>query len=107
MRILLWCWVILLFFSGAICSCKIGIDPDHRHWWTFWTWAFGAFTWPLVAYHTKDLIGDGLLFDVLLVVIYTTVFGIMAKQGGALFSGSQIFGVSCAIFGLLVFKSNP
>lgn len=97
-------WLTLLFFYYlvyAYFSKNFNLDRSWKNFWMLYSMNFIAI-WPLVAAYSKNLIFDGLLFDIMLFLSFNVsliYWGCADK-----FSVGQWIGVGLVFVGFVVMK---
>jgi hypothetical protein len=84
-----WAWipalVLMLIVSGWM-SVKNNQNPSGN--WTLWLWIFNAATsmipfWPIISKNSKNLLFDSLLYDIIMVLVYTVTIVVMSGWGNS------------------------
>jgi len=96
--------VVLAYIVAAYTTNKLNLTKDNI--WFYLNW-FGNFLpiWAFIARGSKNLVFDGLLFDVVMVVTYTITILILTKSFETMRLVNYL-GIVLVIVGLTLFKYN-
>jgi len=98
-------WIIALFITSVLAayfSYRSNVTNDFK--WTVYLWALNLLPlWALIARYSKNILFDGILYDILLTVIYTvTMMWFMSRSVS--FSVTQVICMIVMVIALIVFK---
>jgi hypothetical protein len=72
--------------------------------WFWLSWGASVIPiWPLISKYSKDLVRDGLIFDVTMTLVYTTSILYFTKSFSK-FGANQYLGLLCVMGGMYLFK---
>lgn len=95
---------IILMYANMWISHKSSQNPQEIKWF-YYNWLFLACTpiWSLIAWYSKNLVFDAMLFDVVL-CISCTIFAIWFTKNEIQFNNIQWVGIAIVLIGFVVFK---
>ena len=101
-----WIWVPLVVLEYALVAYATYRTNVSGGAWFYLMWAAGALpVWAFIAKHSKNVVFDGMLFDVLMTVTYTVA--ILAFTGSFSKLGPmQYAGLLAILLGLFLFKGG-
>jgi hypothetical protein len=99
-----WWLPIVMVEYTAIAWLTFKSNSTHLPIYNYLLWAVGCIpVWALVARYSKDVVRDGIYFDVAFTLVYT--FAIMYFTKSYLkFGIFQYWGLTLVLFGLMLFK---
>ena len=93
--------VMLLYVLGAYLSYKNNLYGGK---WFFLSFLLGAFPiWQLIAWQSNDLLIDGIIFDIIIVIAYVVTISILT-QGYMEWTWKHVTGLILMFSGLILFK---
>jgi len=104
---LIYIWSIpLTLISAIICAYLSKQNNTHGGWWSFVMYMSPLIipAWLVISKHSKNLIIDGIIYDITLFIGYTVAIIILCKDDIQL-SLAHIIGLLLAITGIILMKS--
>ena len=98
-------WIIALFITSVLAAYLSHKSNHSTEWkWSVYLWSLNLIPlWAIIARFSKNILFDGILYDILLTVIYTlTMTWLMSRTVN--FSVTQIVCLVVMVVALMVFK---
>jgi hypothetical protein len=96
-------WIPIVIVFGLVLAGLSVKNNEVGGNWFYVLYVFGIIQlWPFVSRYSKNLVFDGLLYDTILVLTYSTVVIFLSK--GKTFSTVNYAGVGIVIIGLILMK---
>ena len=100
-------WIPLLFFLTmcvTFASYKLNTNPDNIKWFIV-TWILWATPlWAIIARKSKNITIDGLIYDLIMVAVFSIFSSILLARSGITFSNYQIGGIVLMVCSIILFK---
>jgi hypothetical protein len=106
-----WLWVPLLVVICAFSSwlsVKVNSKSTYYFWINYWWTPISCVVfpiWAVISKYSKNIVLDGLIYDLTMVVAYTVFLLIFSGSAGR-FSILQYVGILVALIGLILFKAG-
>lgn len=98
-------WVPLVVLEYFVIGF-LTVKNNNAAGWSWLLWISGALPiWPLISRYSKDVVFDGLVFDICMTVTYTLTVFFLTKSF-AKFSLTQYIGLSLILSGLFLFRKG-
>lgn len=98
---LVWWLIIFVFYCGQAYISKLNNNIGGQ--WFYFAWLSSIIPiWALIARHSKTLLIDGIIYDVVLFISYVLTFTLLGEAKG--FNWQQWLGLIITIFGVLLMK---
>jgi len=96
--------VTLITIAVTYTSYKLNKDSDSIKWFIC-TWALWSTPlWAFIARKSKNITIDGLIYDLIMVAIFSIFSSILLMRGGVTFSNYQIGGIILMVCSIVLFK---
>jgi hypothetical protein len=96
--------ILMLTLTATYGSYKLNKDPNNIYWFVI-TWvAWSTPLWTFIARKSKNITMDGLIYDGIMVSIFSVFSAYLLTRSGIIFSYYQIFGIIFMIVSILLFK---
>lgn len=99
-----WIWVPLVIADYILCAYLTHKNNLHGGAWFYFMWGMGFLPlWAFVCKYSKNVVFDGMLFDVLMTITYTLSILYFTKSFEKL-GATQYIGLGTILCGLYLFK---
>lgn len=100
----IWIPLVIFFYSlQAYFSFKNSQSNQEAMFWMFMTWGITCVPmWAIISKYSNNILFDGILFDILVTLIYVAVMLICGE--GEYFSYKNYVGLVLIIFGMFLLK---
>ena len=100
-------WVpltVLITLIVTYGSFKVNQDPKSIKWfmitWVFWSTPL----WAIIARKSTNITIDGLIYDIIMVAVFSIFSSILLMKSGVTFSNYQIWGIGLMVCSIILFK---
>lgn len=103
---MIYLWAPLVFANYCLVAWLTFKNSSVGGTWFYAMWALGLVPlWPLIAKYSKDIVFDGLVYDILMTVGYTGAILVLTKSLGKM-GPAQFAGLTMILGGLYFFKKG-
>jgi hypothetical protein len=96
-------WVPCALVMYAAIAILSRLNAEHRGMWTLWVMLAGWIPlWAIISRYSKNLLFDGMLFDVVMFFGYAVT--LLVLGAGRQFTCSQWAGTGCVVVGFILMR---